>query len=68
MFKTEAPLESFKALFDNEPQMDDLAKAAVYDALHRHKQLGQSVVVWQDGKIVTLAPEDIPDHFPDETP
>jgi len=36
--------------------------------LREHKRLGQSVVVWQDGKIVTLALEDIPDHFPDETP
>ncbi|HEX9432230.1 MAG TPA: AAA family ATPase [Burkholderiales bacterium] len=32
---------------------------AVTAALKRHKELGQSVVVWRDGKIVTLKPEDI---------
>ena len=68
MISTEVRTESLDTLFDNELQVDYLAKSAVYDALRQHKRLGQSVVVWQDGKIVTLAPEDIPDRFPDETP
>jgi hypothetical protein len=28
-------------------------------ALWRHKQLGQSVAIWRDGKVVILKPEDI---------
>lgn len=32
---------------------------AVTDALRRHKARGESVVVWRDGKIVTLKPEEI---------
>lgn len=28
-------------------------------ALKRHKELGQSVVVWRDGKVVWLKPEEI---------
>ena len=32
---------------------------AVTTALKRHKELGQSVVVWRDGRIVTLKPEEI---------
>jgi predicted ABC-type ATPase len=28
-------------------------------ALKRHKELGQSIVVWRDGRIVTLKPEEI---------
>jgi hypothetical protein len=33
---------------------------AVYEALRVHKLLGQSVVTWRDGKVVWVAPEDIP--------
>jgi hypothetical protein len=32
----------------------------VHDALLRHKQAGNSIVVWRDGKIVWLKPEKIP--------
>ena len=32
---------------------------AVTAALKRHKELGQSVVMWRHGKIVTLKPEEI---------
>ena len=31
----------------------------VRDALKKHKQAGNPVVVWHDGKIVWLKPEDI---------
>jgi len=33
---------------------------AVNEALRVHKLLGQSVVTWRDGKVVWVAPEDIP--------
>ncbi len=42
--------------------MQDIYQAAcraVEEALARHKALGQSVVVWQDGKVTTLEPEEI---------
>ena len=51
---------------DNDDQVDGAIKAAVWDTLRDHKRRGQSVVVWQDGKVVTLAPEDIP--VEDEVP
>lgn len=35
------------------------ANEAVRQALQRHKLLGQSIVVWRDGKCVWIAPEDI---------
>lgn len=28
-------------------------------AIDRHKRLGQSIVVWRDGKVVTIPAEDI---------
>ena len=51
---------------DDDKQVDAALKAAVWDTLRDHKRRGQSVVVWQDGKVVTLAPEDIP--VDDEAP
>jgi hypothetical protein len=33
---------------------------AVHDELWRHKRLGESVIVWRDGKVVTVPAEQIP--------
>lgn len=52
--------DPLQELFKDGKRLDYLAKEAVRDALREHKRLGQSVVVWQDGKVVTVAPEDIP--------
>ena len=52
--------EALDALLSDDALMDRLAREAVLDRLREHKRRGQSVVVWQDGKVVTLAPEDIP--------
>ena len=32
----------------------------VHEALLKHKQAGNPIVVWRDGKIVWLKPEEIP--------
>jgi hypothetical protein len=53
-------------LFQDGKHLDYLAKEAVRDALRQHKRLGQSVAVWRDGKVVTVAPEDIPIDLTDE--
>jgi hypothetical protein len=37
----------------------DAVNRAVTAALKRHKERGESVVMWRDGKIVTLKPEEI---------
>ncbi len=44
--------------FTSEDLIDAIDRA-VRAALARHKALGQSIVVWRDGKIVWLAPEEI---------
>lgn len=36
-------------------------KAGVEAALAEHKRHDQSVVVWRDGKVVEVPPEEIPD-------
>ena len=60
-------IDALEALFEDDARLDYLAREAVRDALRQHKRLGQSVVIWQDGKFVTLAPEDIPVDLTDET-
>ena len=34
-------------------------KEAVAEAIAEHKRMGRSIVVWQDGKVVKIHPEDI---------
>lgn len=41
------------------PAIDRAVDEAVRQALLRHKRLGQSIVVWRDGKCVWIGPEDI---------
>lgn len=48
----------------NELMKDDAGVTAaiakgVREAIRRHKLLGQSIVVWKDGKVVWIQPEDI---------
>lgn len=37
--------------------------AGVQAALAEHKRLQQSVVVWKDGKVVEIPPDEIPDYL-----
>lgn len=39
--------------------IDSAVERAARDARHLHKQLGVPLVVWQDGKVVEIPPEEI---------
>ena len=41
-------------------QIDTGVKLAIAKALEKHRKLGESISVWQDGKVVTLTAEEIP--------
>ena len=41
-------------------KIDQGVKKAITEAIERHRKLGESIVIWQDGKIVTLTSEQIP--------
>lgn len=41
-------------------QIDRGIKQAIAQAIERHRKLGESISIWQDGKIVTLTAEQIP--------
>lgn len=66
MVETEVARGTQQIDFENDDEVDKSLGNAVRDALREHKRKGQSVVVWQDGKIVTLAPEDIPGDLADD--
>jgi len=44
-------------------QIDTGVKAAIANAIERHRKLGESISIWQDGKVVTLTAEQIPSPF-----
>ena len=46
-------------IFAEGTAIDRILRKAVREALLRHKKLGQSVVVWRDGKVVRVPPERI---------
>lgn len=66
MIDTEAAPKSRQIDFGNDEAVGHALGTAVRDALRKHKRLGQSIVIWQDGKVVWVAPEDIPVGLADE--
>jgi hypothetical protein len=40
-------------------KIDDGVKAAITQAIEKHRKLGQSISIWRDGKVVTLTAEQI---------
>ncbi len=56
----EAKATDIEVLFREGTPIDKALKQAVREAMIRHKKEGNSVISWQDGKIVRIKPEDIP--------
>ena len=52
--------KSIDEIFKEGSLIDKALKKAVQEALVRHKQAGNPIVVWRNGKIVWLKPEEIP--------
>jgi hypothetical protein len=48
-----------EALFSEGKVLERAAQRAVREALRRHKLLGESIVVWENGRIVEIPPEEI---------
>jgi len=46
--------------FCNRALVEKALGRGVHEALWLHKQLGQPVVIWRDGQVVWLPPEEIP--------
>ena len=50
---------SIQELWQDGRAIDRALREAVREALIRHKKLGESIVVWKDGKVVWVPPEEI---------
>jgi hypothetical protein len=53
------PKKSIQDLFLEGTPIDEGLRRGVREALRRHKKLGHSIVVWRDGRIVHVPPEEI---------
>ena len=54
------PDDPILARLMDERAIERALQRAVREALVRHKKLGESVAMWQDGRAVVLPPESIP--------
>ncbi|MBI3407416.1 MAG: hypothetical protein HY040_03545 [Planctomycetes bacterium] len=45
--------------FDDDQEMERAMGEAVRSAVRTHKLLGQPIVIWRDGKVVWVPPEEI---------
>ena len=53
------PLSISERMKNNDRLLNAMDKA-VHDALRVHKLLGQPIVVWEDGKVKIIPPDQIP--------
>lgn len=51
--------KTISEILDERTAIDEALRAGVRRALLRHKKLGESIVVWRDGKVVEIPAEDI---------
>ncbi|MEW6251257.1 MAG: hypothetical protein AB1716_11460, partial [Planctomycetota bacterium] len=55
------PSKNISKIFREEGHLiDEALRQAVRAALRRHKLLGESIVIWKDGRVVWVPPEEIP--------
>jgi hypothetical protein len=45
--------------FEDDEQVDRAMRRGVAEALREHKRKGHSVIIWRDGKVVRIPPEEI---------
>src|SRR5690349_7374450 len=53
------PRKSIQEIFDEGTPIDEALARGVASALRRHKMLGNSIVVWQDGRVVHIPADQI---------
>jgi hypothetical protein len=53
-------LTDLDPILGDSERIERAVQRAVQEALRMHKRAGNPVAVWRDGKVVWLAPEEIP--------
>jgi hypothetical protein len=56
------PEKDISGLFRAGKPIDDALNAAVREAVKRHQQQGQPLVVWRNGRTVLVAPDEVEDE------
>jgi hypothetical protein len=62
----ETEVRDVRALFRDHDRVLGALRRGVRRALWRHKQLGQSIVVWRDGRVVEIPANEIEVEAPEE--
>ena len=48
-------------------KIDTDVKLVIAEAIEKHRKLGESISIWQDGKIITLTADQIPPLEPEKS-
>ncbi len=56
------PKADVEAIAANGDVIDDVMQEVGRQEMLRRKRLGLSVVIWRDGKVVTVPPDEIPEN------
>ncbi|MGQ0732222.1 MAG: hypothetical protein ACT4QD_01050 [Acidobacteriota bacterium] len=59
---------SIDDLFEDGRAIDEALRLAAADARRLHKRLGHPMAIWRDGRVVWVAPEDIPEVMEAQEP
>jgi hypothetical protein len=54
---TSEPEVDIEAAFEQGTLIDEAMEEAIREVIARHRQAGQPLVVWQDGKILLVPPD-----------
>ncbi len=55
-------LERLAKLRADSAVIEQAIRESVRDAVRLHKRAGQPMVVWRDGRVVWLSPDELPDY------
>lgn len=55
------PKPDLEQILDDDHRIEAALRAAVREAIGRHRRAGNPVATWRDGKVVWLEPDQIPE-------
>jgi hypothetical protein len=58
--KNKLQSDKISEFFQNPERVTAVLQQGIRDALLKHKQAGNSVCTWKNGKVIWIAPEEIP--------
>lgn len=59
---TEKPVVDIGEAFEQGTPIDEAMEEAYWLAVERHRHAGLPLVVWQDGRVVEIPPDELPER------